>query len=362
MTAAPIVIDTGASLSVSPFLSDFVRPIQPLPASTVCGFIGNMKIEGVGQVRWIIKDADGNIADLETTAYYIPQVDVRLFSPQVFLHHLNAGSLTMDSESVHLHLPDATNLWFLFEPSNNLPIMLEHQPTTPTISFANVSLDLMMRAVAQQTMQFDNVLSVNNPNITMAQKGLLGWHWCLDHVGFHYIQWLMWAEDNHHPFLSPKHAAARTCTPPLCAACSIACAKHKGAGTSVSVKLQAKEMTLQADHLEPGSMVSLDQYISSTLGCLPHTQGKEWEEDQYHGGTIAINHATSMIWIRHQVSLHASETLQAKHSWERYAYHHGIIIKGYHTDNRIFSACEFLTNLDLKQQTICFSGIAKWCG
>jgi len=50
------------------------------------------------------------------------------------------------------------------------------------------------------------------------------------------------------------------------------------------------------------------------------------------------------------------ETLRAKYSFEKFALSHGIKVKSYRADNVPFGAAEFVADLDLKGQTIDFSG------
>ena len=60
--------------------------------------------------------------------------------------------------------------------------------------------------------------------------------------------------------------------------------------------------------------------------------------------------------IKHQVSINATETVKEKLTFEREAKSHGVVIKGYHDDNGIFNASEFMEELFKKQQNIRFSG------
>jgi hypothetical protein len=62
--------------------------------------------------------------------------------------------------------------------------------------------------------------------------------------------------------------------------------------------------------------VSIDQYVSSIPGRLPHTKGKESPKDKFNGGTIFVDHASAYIHLTHQVSLHVGEMLRAKHSFK----------------------------------------------
>lgn len=305
---APIVIDTGASVSVTPFKTDFVGPIQVLPSSSVRGLVGSTKIHGIGPVKWTLRDMNGIVAAIETPAYYIPDADIRLFSPQVYLQSNESGSLLLTAKTVTLTLSDSTKLAFPYNDSNNLPLMLEDRAFKPRICFVGVSVGELATAAMSEFAQFLSVADESNQNITGPQKELLAWHWRLGHIGFTWLQWLMRAREGRAPVIATKHRLTATCPPPLCAACQIARMTRKGAGTSVEKKLHEHDLSLRADHLVPGQMVSLDQFESTTLGCRQHTLGREAAQDRYHGGTIAVDHASSMIWVYPQVSLCTGET------------------------------------------------------
>ena len=60
--------------------------------------------------------------------------------------------------------------------------------------------------------------------------------------------------------------------------------------------------------------------------------------------------------IKHQVDINATETVKEKLTFDREAQSQGVVIKGYHTNNGIFNASEFMEELLKKQQKIRFSG------
>ena len=60
--------------------------------------------------------------------------------------------------------------------------------------------------------------------------------------------------------------------------------------------------------------------------------------------------------IQHQVSINATETVKEKPTFEREDQNQGLAIKGYHTDNGITNASEFMEDLLKKQQKIRVSG------
>ena len=60
--------------------------------------------------------------------------------------------------------------------------------------------------------------------------------------------------------------------------------------------------------------------------------------------------------IKHQVDINATETVKAKLTFDREAQSQGVVIKGYHTDNGIFNASDFMEDISKKQKKIKFSG------
>jgi hypothetical protein len=69
----------------------------------------------------------------------------------------------------------------------------------------------------------------------------------------------------------------------------------------------------------PGECVSVDQYGSALHGRIRHTRGKEKRYTQYNCVNLFVDHATTYIHHRHQVSLHVIETLKTKHNFEKFS-------------------------------------------
>ena len=76
----------------------------------------------------------------------------------------------------------------------------------------------------------------------------------------------------------------------------------------------------------------------------------------FSGGCVFIDHASGYVSIKHQVAINATKTVKAKLTFERGAQSQGVVIKGYHTDNGVFNASEFMEELLKKHQNIRFSG------
>ena len=81
-----LVVDTGASRSVSYDLKDFVdQSITPINDVSMKGIASNLPVKGVGTIEWIVFDDSGQKRTIRTEGYYIPELQARLFSPQYYL-------------------------------------------------------------------------------------------------------------------------------------------------------------------------------------------------------------------------------------------------------------------------------------
>ena len=358
----PIVFDTGASYSVTPHLSDFITDLDHSPSENITG-VGDHKtpIKGIGKVRWTIRDIFGRIGTIETNAYYVPDITIRLFSPQACFQEgkRNEGSFSGDKDKITLFLPNKDPLEFPYQCGSNLPFMLMNEQqfvhTSHTAGFCEDE--------PHDPVHICNcVLEQMNQNLAGPQKELLLWHWRLGHAGFEWVQRL-------GATLLGVHAPARLdikfkTVPtlrredyPLCAACKLGRAKRVTPKSESSSRTQPQEMQIRADDLLPGDYVSADQYVSAVHGRLPHTAGREADKDKYNGGTIFVDHASSFVYMRNQVSLRMGETLKAKAGFEQFAARFGITLKKFRADNHPFNAAPFKADLELKHQTVDYSGV-----
>ena len=77
----------------------------------------------------------------------------------------------------------------------------------------------------------------------------------------------------------------------------------------------------------------------------------------FKGGVIFVDdHATGFVDVCHQVSLDPTETIKSKVHYEKEAYHDGVKVQAYHTDNGIFTSKKFLEELIGSAQKVRFSG------
>jgi len=72
----PVVLDTGASFSLTPFIAKFVTPIVSTSSKEMKGIANSLRIQGVGTVFWPIRDVFGRTRTVTTQAFYVPDADI----------------------------------------------------------------------------------------------------------------------------------------------------------------------------------------------------------------------------------------------------------------------------------------------
>ena len=124
---------------------------------------------------WFICDSRGTSTSIETTAYYIPEADIRLLSPQAYSMKTSMVQLLWMIGTTLT--PNQLSLYFEYHKGNNLPI----STTVPPGMVATVYTAFN----AFKSQDVSNSLVVeHNQNLSQAQKELLQRHWKLGHCGF----------------------------------------------------------------------------------------------------------------------------------------------------------------------------------
>ena len=100
----------------------------------------------------------------------------------------------------------------------------------------------------------------------------------------------------------------------------------------------------------------MDHFESKVPGRLYTSKGKSQLASTYKGGCIFVDHASGLLYVRHQISFTSEETIHSKMHFENWAYNQGVLVQKYTTDNGIFGAREFNSEISAKGQ------IVKYCG
>ena len=353
-----VLIDSGCSVSCSGFKEDFHGQLALGDFGVVNTADGQAKIEGFGILRWDIITTDGERRTIAVPGYYSPTVQLRLLSPQDYCryHHFDPTVSQYRGSAEWMSIDIKAN----DDPSDfstsEVLAQIDPQSRLPFLHAELGHHDFENNVETKCHCHMTSVYDVRNINLTDAQKRLKLDHDRLGHLSMQLIQKLYQPEDlsspdfDGHPTsglpcLLAKDSAQLRCKAPLCEACEIARARRRQTGATTTTANPDVLDGIRAEDLKPGDCVSVDQYESSVRGRRPETKGRERWDYKYCGGTLFYDHASGRIFVQHQTSLSAHETILATRAFEREAALCGFSIKKYRTDNGIFTSKSYQDSL-----------------
>ena len=204
-----------------------------------------------------------------------------------------------------------------------------------------------------------SVISKDNKNLSPLKKIWMRIHHILGHGSFGLAQALAvggWFDTKALGLSQLPLSEA-----PVCEACKYGKQTRRPDGTTTTVKNPSTTGSLKEGFTVPGQCIFSDQLTSVQRGRLFHTAGCESTKDQFCGATIFVDAASGYIFVECQVTLDATNTINAKNNFERHSLEMGVAVQSYHTDNGIYKSKAFTEELTTKYQSIRFSGVgAKW--
>ena len=142
-----------------------------------------------------------------------------------------------------------------------------------------------------------------------------------------------------------------------CAACSFGKQGRTSKEGTTIVKDKEREGILTKDKLDPGSLVFTDQF-ESRLPCRVFTsRGSQVSSQKYKGGTLFCDAASSKVSIYMQSSFTVEETIQSKLKYEKECQAEGVVVSSYSSDNGVYAAKDYMSELLEKGQGIRRSGV-----
>ncbi|KAI2495283.1 hypothetical protein MHU86_19254 [Fragilaria crotonensis] len=302
---SPIIWDSGASISITPDISDFEGPVtSPGTITQLKGIAKGLQIKGQGEVTWAVHDQLGNLRLLKVPAFHVPNIKVRLLSTSSLLQTYPDETITIEPNRLTLSgVPNDVNrgpVTANVNPQNNLPTSEAYNATDPF-------------KAADALVSIVNTVHERNLNLNEAEKELLCWHYRLGHVGFKKVQFILRSGvvSKTEESRRLQTAACRLTSFPKCAACQYG-KQHRRPipGTTPSSIVKDRAHALKTDNLLPGQRISVDHLICSTRGRLLTSAGKTKLDDMYTGGCIFVDHASGYIFVEHQVSLNSHGSRQ----------------------------------------------------
>jgi hypothetical protein len=245
-----LILDTGASVSVTNCSADFITAIRPIQHTTLKGIAAGLTIKGLGTVRYTVRDDSGREHTITIPeVLYVPDCPSRLLCPRQVLSSTQDtdATMTVRSNGVQLFFGGVT-FTVPYHEGSYLPIL----NTVPSLacyhSFCSTKKTLGL-ADSSETL----------PAITAAQRNKLLWHHRLNHVNFD--QLTDWMRSG----LLPVSSAVTNAPSPVCSTCNYGKAQRRLHFSSTGV--------IGAEHDAPGAGVSANQLEAGCPGLLPTTKG-----------------------------------------------------------------------------------------
>ena len=348
---AEAIVDSGASMTVTPHRSDFVS-YQPATGEVLKGLSAGCSIAGRGLVHWRLEVGSTTI-DIKLKALHVPSADARLLCPQQLKreHKPRPKRIEIEDDRIDIEFAEAEGAIHSCPLNESLlPVVMVSTPN---------QLDVSMKGLNAC------VIQERNQNLSPSQKELLKWHWKLGHLGFKRVQNLMKTGAlGWHPTLKSAANLDLEKHPLICGSCAFGKAKRRTAKPkprqkpdSSTATIKQEEKLLSKDVLIPGQKISMDHFIVSTPGRLFGSRGRESHDRMFKGGVIFVDHASGFIHVVPVVNFTAGEAIRAKREFEAEMASMGVTVLSYHTDNGVFTASQFQDELAKMNQDMTLSGV-----
>jgi hypothetical protein len=339
----PVIWDSGASMCMTFDRSDVVGDITPVN-KRLSGIGSGLNITGTGTVCWAMRDDSGKLRLIQLEAYYVPDASVRLLSITKLARHYAGEVIVLQGHGLQLSGikgdPQCGSITVPIDPANNLP-------TCQASDRDSLLMD------PQTYVSIVNEVSETNLNLTAPEKELLRWHYHLGHFAMNKVQFILKTGvlSKGDSVRNLHSTACKLQTHPKCTACMYGKQVRRFPPGSTVQSVKEREGALKHGDLLPGQQISVDHFVTKTLGRLFEGYGKAPNGDMYKGGCIFVDHASGFIHIEFQSHLDSHETLKAKSSFEKVCMDAGVVPQSYLTDNRsAFTSQDFASHLSNFQQ------------
>jgi len=336
----PVIIDTGASISLSPYDTDFIGKIHPVQDITLKGIASGLRVAGIGTLQYhFINDKNEKQTITLNRCLYVPQCTVRLLCPQQIGYATGCPSDGFNATSTN-------------------PILTVQGETT-TLDYDSVSnLPLLYTTSGIKTFEryITNISRLKTPlvhpsyelsNLTTLQRRKLYLHECCAHESFDNLnQWIQkgWFKD--------IPASLANIPDPQCITCNFGKARRKSHNTNIG--------HISADHTQPGAGVSSDGMEAATPG-RPFTTKGQPSNLRFRYASFWIDHMSSLVYVTFHPSKAVSELLRSKQEFKEWASRYNVSIKSIRADNGVYAAQAFKDSCMKHQQKLTFCAIgAHW--
>jgi hypothetical protein len=298
----PIVIDTGASVTVTPYATDFTSLIKPVQSVEVKGIASGLQVRGYGDISYQFQNDNGDTQQMILrNCLYVPKCSARLLCPR------QLGIASGNPKDGVNALSHAATLTFQgqittipYDSVSSLPIL-----------YTKPGLDSYKRFCQHQafltTTKSDTTISswdIRYNNLTPNQQRKLHLHEKCNHV--HWDQLNIWIREGRLPCDSSLAQEPN----PVCATCQFGKAHRKTHKSNTG--------SISSEHDRPGQGVSSDGLEAGTPGKVMTTHGLP-STKRYRYCSFWIDHYSRFVYVTMHDSKKAEELLKSKLEFEAFA-------------------------------------------
>jgi hypothetical protein len=173
-----LIMDSGCSKSFSPCESDFLPgSLVDLPTPlSMDGIAGKLVAYQQGRLRFEVLNDAGGVTTLECDGFYLPELQIRLFSPQIYFkqEEQKGGKYVLEWDKSYFELVNGDRITIGYHQHTSLPVIR---------GFHNV-------LATAQSLALEGIMEHTPSNLTSLQQRLFLWHTKWGHLGWQHTQWL----------------------------------------------------------------------------------------------------------------------------------------------------------------------------
>jgi hypothetical protein len=334
-TTIMLIIDTGASISISNNKADFIEPSIPVQPTLLQGIASGLTVQGIGTVQYTFTDETGsNVTVHLPNTLYVPACAARLLCPR----HLAASTTIAGDGFTSLHTTatlrcHGRNITAAYNEQTGLPIIIACIPQKLLSLSAQVATTIPSPTVPCNT----------KPNLSNSQRLKLLWHERCNHRSMSTIN--NWIRQG----LLPVDASIASTPDPICAACQAGKA-HRRSHAKVT-------NTIAAPCTYPGQQISADQLEAGYPGRIPTAKGMPTHK-RYKYCNLWIDNYSRFIYPAFHETKHAADLVASKREFLAYAKRFNVTVQSIRADNGVYSAGQFQVSCleDNQELTFCAVG------
>jgi transposase InsO family protein len=342
----PLIIDTGASISVTPYRTDFISDIHPVQSLEIQGIASGLTVKGAGTVTYSYYNDAGALQTITLKhCLYVPQCTARLLCPrqlgiQSGLPHDGFNATTQQGVLTFQGHPTTIQ----YDPTTQLPILYTAPGHTSFTRFCAHQSYLTKHPY--QLPDCNKPTQYMYSNLTAAQQKKLHLHERCAHAGWDQLN--IWIRQG----ILPCDPALAKEPDPVCAACQFGKAHKRSHLANVG--------SISQNHTAPGDGVSTDGMEAGIPGRVFSTSGLP-SSRRYRYATFWIDHYSRYVHITMHETKKAEELLRSKNDFEDFAARFGVRIKNIRADNGVYTAKTIQTSCLKNQQNLSFCAVgAHW--